>query len=238
MNKTIEKLKRGEHVTIVAFGDSNTAETFHTRGHMSWSSLLAEAIFEAYGTGVCTTINSGVCGTSFGDSIARLDRDVLRFKPDLVIVAFGVAAAANHGLEKLDVFKDSIRALLSAIRERSDCEILLRVPNPFVAVHWAPMPPGVQAGKPVEHKPFREYARAQVEVAGEFNCAVVDHFTLWSEAKFPFKHPVADPQGLWPRMSDAGHPGALGHLAFFRDMAALFGVSRYFPWEEVRVEDQ
>src|ERR1041384_2891503 len=128
MKKTIDKLKRGQHVTIVAFGDSNTAETFHTRGHMTWPSLLAEAIFEAYGTGVCTMINTSVCGTGFGDSIARLERDVYRFKPDLVIVCFGVGAA-NHGLEKLDLVMDGMRQLIRAIQQNCGCEILVRTPN-------------------------------------------------------------------------------------------------------------
>lgn len=235
MEKTLAKLKRGEHVTIVAFGDSNTAETFHTRGHMTWPSLLAEAIFEEYGTGVCTVINSAVCGTGFADSMARLDRDVVRYRPDLTIVCFGVGAA-NHGLEKIEPFKQSIRNMILAIREKCGSEILLRTPNPFVGVGWIPLPEGCSVGEPMNHKPYREYARAQLEVGTELGCAVVDHYTLWSEAKFPFKHPVANPQGLWPRMSDAGHPGELGHLAYFRDMAPLFGVAKYFPWEHIETE--
>ncbi len=232
MKKTLEKLRRGEHVTIVALGDSNTAETFHTRGRMNWVSLLAEAIFEEYGTGVCTMINSGVCGTGIGDSMARLERDVYRFRPDLVILAFGVWAA-NHGLDKIEPFKQSLREMIWAIREKCGSEILIRAPNPIVSVHGLPLPEGFRVGQPVNHRPFREYARAQVEVAKELGCEVVDHYTLWSHARFPHKHAVADPPGLWPRMSDAIHPGAQGHLAFFRDMAPLFGVSKYFPWEEV-----
>jgi hypothetical protein len=33
-------------------------------------------------------------------------------------------------------------------------------------------------------------------------------------------------------MADAIHPGAQGQLAFFRELAPLFGVAPYFPWEE------
>src|ERR1700722_5415765 len=197
MKKLLEKLNRGEHVTLVALGDSNTAETFHTRGHMSWTSLLAEALFEAYGSGVCTMINSGICGQGFDGALARLERDVSRFKPDLVIIAFGVLGAMN-GLEKLDAFKNSLRELIRAIQETCGCEILLRTPNPLVAVHGIPLPDGQQGGRPWKTKPFREYAEAQVAVANELGCSVVDHFKLWNEAEFPFKHAVANPQGLWP----------------------------------------
>jgi lysophospholipase L1-like esterase len=232
MQKTLAKLKRGEHVTIVVLGDSNTTEGFHTRGRMGWVSLLAEAIFETYGTGVCTLVNNAVCGTGFAEGARHLDRDVFRYQPDLVIIGFGVWAA-NHGLEKVESLKDDMRLLIRAIRARSDCDILVRTPNPVVAVHGVPLPEGQKSGRPLTTKPFREYAQAQAEVARELGCSLVDHFTLWSEAQFPFKHAVADPQGLWPRMSDAIHPGALGHVAFFRDMAPLFDVPRYFPWENI-----
>jgi len=218
MQMTITKLKRAEHVTIAIIGDSNTAETFHTRGHMSWVSLLNEALFETYGTGVCTLINSAICGTGFGNALAHLDRDVFRYRPDLVIVGYGVMAA-RQGIGKLEAFKEEMRQLLRALRTGCGAEILVRVPNPCVAVHGVPLPDGQQSGRPLINHPYREYAQAQVEVAREFGCSVVDHFTLWSEARFPYRHPVADPQGLWPRMSDAGHPGALGHAAFFRDLA-------------------
>jgi lysophospholipase L1-like esterase len=232
MQKTLSKLKRSEHVTIVVLGDSNTAEGFHTRGRMGWVSLLAEALFEAYGTGVCTLINTAVCGTGFAEAYPHLERDVFRYDPDLVIIGFGVWAA-NRGLEKLDAFKDDMRRLIRAIQQSSDCDILVRTPNPVVAVHGIPLPEGQVSGRPMTHRPFREYAQAQVEVAAELGCSVVDHFTLWSDAKFPFCRPISDPQGLWPRMSDALHPGALGHVAFFRDMAPLFDLPRYFPWENI-----
>jgi lysophospholipase L1-like esterase len=236
VQNTLSKLKRGEHVTIVVLGDSNTAEGFHTRGRMGWISLLAEAIFETYGTGVCTLINAAVCGTGFAEAGMHLERDVFRYQPDLVIIGFGVWGA-NLGLEKLEQFKDDMRGLIRAIRERHGCEILVRTPNPVVAVHGVPLPEGQKSGCPLTTKPFREYAQAQVAVARELGCAVVDHFTLWSEAKFPFRHAVADPQGLWPRMSDGLHPGALGHVAFFRDMAPLFEVPKYFPWENITLQE-
>jgi len=49
MKKLLTKLERGEQVTIVALGDSNTELTFHTRGYLNWVCLLHEALFEKYG---------------------------------------------------------------------------------------------------------------------------------------------------------------------------------------------
>lgn len=235
MKKTIEKLKNGKHVTIVAFGDSITEVTFHTRGKMNWVQLLEEAIFEEYGNGICTMINSGKCASSYHEGLTRIDRDVLRFNPDLVIIAFGMNDA-GAGLKGLSAFEDNVRKTVALICERCGSEILIRTPNPIVTVGGLPLPaeqpePGKPWGKP-EH-PLKEYAAALVELAAELNCACVDHYTLWSSKVFTVKHPVANPCGLWPRMGDAIHPGAIGHLAFFRELASLFEVSEYFPWEEI-----
>ncbi len=233
MLKCVEKLKAGQHITIVALGDSVTEITFHTRGHMNWVGLLSEAIFEAYGAGVCTMINSGKCGTTACDALKRLDRDVLRFQPDLVIISFGLNDAYG-GLEALPVFRQGISELVRRIREHNGAEILIRTPNPIVTAHGLPLPPEQpQVGRPWNSSkhPVKEYAAALRELAGELACSVVDHYSLWENSEQPFKQSVANPQGLWPRMSDALHPGPLGHRMFFRELAPLFQVAPRFPWE-------
>lgn len=236
MKKTLEKLKNGKHATIVAFGDSITEATFHTRGRMNWVQLLEEAIFEEYGNGICTMINSGKCASSYREGLSRIERDVLRFNPDLVILAFGMNDA-GAGMEGLAAFKEDVRKTVALIREQCGSEILIRTPNPVVIVAGLPMPakqaePGKVWDKP--ERPLKEYAVALVELAAELNCPCVDHYTLWTNEKFTFKHPVANPCGLWPRMGDAIHPGFLGHLAFFRELSPLFKVAKYFPWEEIK----
>ncbi len=234
---TVKKLKNGKHVTIVALGDSITEVTFHTRGRMNWVGLLNEAIFESYGNGACTLINSGKCASSYAEALTRLDRDVLRYNPDLVIIAFGMNDAGG-GLEKLDVFCENVRKTVALIREHCGSEILIRTPNPVVTVHGLPQPPEQpHAGKAWKspHRPLKEYSAALVELAGKLNCACVDHYTLWTGKEFSVKHAVADSTGLWLRMGDAIHPGYIGHLAFFRELAQLFEVAEYFPWEEVKI---
>ena len=235
MQAILGKLKRGEHVTIVALGDSITEDTFHTRGRMNWVGLLREAIFEAYGNGLCTMVNSGVCGSSYREALTRLDRDVLRFAPDLVILALGMNDAIR-GREGLAEFTEDVRRCVARIRAETTAEILIRTPNPVVTVHGLPLPvEQARPGRAWEHpgRPVGAYAEALVRLAAELGAACVDHYRLWTERTWVVRQPVADPTGLWPRMGDAIHPGWLGHLAFFRELAPLFGVAKYFPWEEV-----
>ena len=235
MQKTLEKLSNGEHVTIVALGDSITEVTFHTQGRMNWVQLLDEAIFEEYGNGICTIINSGKCGSTYTDGLSRLERDVLRYNPDLVIIAFGMNDS-TRGSEGLNQFKSDLEQTVNLIRQRCGSEIMLRTPNPVVTTNGLTMPleqsdPG-RAYESSGH-PVKTYAAAIVEMAAKLGCVCVDHYTLWTEKVFKFKHPVANPCALWPRMSDAIHPGYTGHLAFFRELAPYFKVSEYFPWEEL-----
>ena len=234
--KTVKKLANGEHVTIVALGDSITKVTFHTRGRMNWVGLLDEAIFENYGNGLCTLINSGKCGSTYNESLTRIERDVLRYMPDLVIIALGMNDA-NKGLEKLNGFRDNVKKTISIIREYCNSEILICTPNPVVIVPELPLPANQEVGSVLElpNKPLKEYSAALVELAGKLNCACIDHYTLWTELSWEIKHPTADPCSLWLRMADAIHPGYIGHVAFFRELAPLFGVSKYFPWENIKI---
>jgi lysophospholipase L1-like esterase len=235
MQRTLAKLRAGEHTTIVAFGDSNTEITFHTHGRMNWVGLLAEAILETYGHGVCTLVNAGKCGSSYAEGLTRLDRDVLRFAPDLVVLAFGMNDA-TAGPAGLDAFAANASAMVRRIRDACGSDILIRTPNPVVTVHGLPLPAEQPTpGRPWEcaARPLAAYAQALVSLAAEEECALVDHYALWAERRFHVAQPVADPTGLWPRMGDAIHPGELGHLVFFRELAPLFEVPTYFPWEEV-----
>jgi acyl-CoA thioesterase I len=234
MNKTIGKLKKGEHVTIVALGDSITENTFQTRGRMNWVSLLNEAIFEEYGNGICTLINSGKCGSSYRESLTRLDRDVLRFHPDMVILALGMndAGEGSAGLQK---FKKDVHTMIERIHKSCSSEILIRTPNPIVIEPGGPYPKGKCPGNAhdPDNRPLKLYASALVQIAKELDCEVVDHYTLWTDEKYTVKYPVSNSCGLWIRMADRVHPNWLGHLVFYRELAPKFGLKLYFPWEEI-----
>jgi lysophospholipase L1-like esterase len=233
VKRTLGKLKAGEHVTIVALGDSNTEITFHLRGHLNWVGLLSEALFAAYGAGVCTMVNAGQCGSTARESLGRLDRDVLRFRPDLTILSLGLNDA-GRGLGYLDEFRAQMREIIARVRKECGGEILIRTPNPVVTANGLPRPPEQpHPGKVWEapDRPVKEYSQALVDLARQEDCPVVDHYSLWAGYTCTVRHRVADPNGLWPRMSDGAHPGPLGHLCFLRELAPFFEVPPYFPWE-------
>ncbi|MHB9134535.1 MAG: SGNH/GDSL hydrolase family protein [Armatimonadota bacterium] len=215
-----------DRVTIVAIGDSNTELTWHTRGRLGWPGLLQEALFETYGRGRCYVINAGRAGESAPLGLQRLDRDVFRFDPDLVIISFGMNAPGPDGIAD---FHADIVEMIRRCRERG-AAVMLRTPNPIICspgktikdrLPIAAEMPGVHQGL---------FAAELVKIGAEQGCPVVDHYTLWMEHAF-HKYPE-EPNTRWLRMSDEVHPGPQGHLVFYREMAHLFDLPQTFPWEE------
>jgi len=75
-------------IRVLAFGSSNTELHWHSLGHFNWFSWLSSAMREWIGRHI-TTINSGIGGETSKDLLKRIDRDVLSFNPDLVIITIG-----------------------------------------------------------------------------------------------------------------------------------------------------
>jgi acyl-CoA thioesterase I len=235
MDGIVEKLSKGVHVTIVALGDSITAYSIHNRGYMNWVSLLEEAIAEKYGWGNCCLINSGVPGDSFASALQRLDRDVLRFHPDLVIIALGMNDAGK-GAEHLPQFRKEAHTLIERIKRGANCEILVRTPNPIIAETGLRWNPKADPGEVADFNwgPLEDYANALCEIAREAKCTFIDHYHLWKAVDFPvadLHDKIAYQYKLWPRMANSTHPGPLGQLAFYRELAPHFKLPERFPWE-------
>ncbi|MFH0965998.1 MAG: SGNH/GDSL hydrolase family protein [Planctomycetota bacterium] len=231
MEKFLAKLKSGEKTVVVALGDSITELTWHTMGHLNWCGLLQEALFETYGRDVCWVINSGLCGDTAAGSLARLDDDVLRFHPDLVIISYGMNDPETTTLEQ---FRQDLRSLVERVRARAGAEVLLRTPNPIVNPPTAAvLREGQDVAVETTGTQVGLFAQAIVDVARETGCPVVDHYTSWKrlESLRGAANLREEPNHLWLYMSDPKHPGPLGHLAFFRDLAPLFRVPSHFPWE-------
>ena len=219
--RLIQKLEKGQQVTIVVLGDSNTELTFHTRGHLNWPYLLQEALFEKYGPNKVIMINVAKCGTGADDGLQRLDRDVLRFDPDLVIICYWCGKF------------DEIKQIITKVRQHNNAEVLLRTPNPVIAVNMPPVTPKVIPGKEWPTWSNAELAQKIVALGKEMDVIVVDHYKSWmAAADIPYAGlPVTNPNKLWMRMSDSMHPGALGHLEFYRDLAPYFGLPDKLSWE-------
>lgn len=121
-------------VLIVAYGDSVT------QGAMQPHVLDAEGVYHRllekelagfFPSTTFSTINAGVSGASAAQALERLERDVLRHDPDLVLIAFGLNDSLG-GLEGLAKFEDALREMITRIRLETSAAVILLTP-PFMA---------------------------------------------------------------------------------------------------------
>ena len=119
-------------VLIVALGDSVTqGYTAHaTISHDGvYHARLKRALETAYPLTTFSVINAGVAGQTVQDGLKRLERDVIRFEPDLLIVAFGLNDAARGGLEGVKQFKADLNHLLERVEAGTKAQVLLVTPS-------------------------------------------------------------------------------------------------------------
>lgn len=88
--RTAARLAAGEQVKIVCFGDSVTGIYYHTGGRRAYPEMLSLALERVYGKGRPTIINAGISGNDTRAALARIEKDVLKHKPQLVTVMFGL----------------------------------------------------------------------------------------------------------------------------------------------------
>jgi lysophospholipase L1-like esterase len=234
MKKIIEKLEAKTPVTIVAVGDSNNVICGHTKGHFNWFHHLHLGLCETFGDGFIYMINSAVCSNTVAMQLQRMEQDILRWKPDLVIAAFGINDQ-GMGLDRIGEFRENYREF---IRQVQGCgaELLFRTPAPkvFGSGYGDGLPPSAKPGEPWagEGGVIGAYAQAIVELGRESDSAVCDHYSAWMKQKLPAMNKFYSYQGLSCRYKDTLHLNEQGHLAMFRELAPLFGMPTRFTYEE------
>ncbi len=175
---------------IVALGDSVT------QGYTSHATIDHDGVYHARlkrrleGTYPMTTfsvLNAGAAGQTVQDALKRLERDVIRHDPDLLIVAFGLNDAAHGGFEGVKQFKADLNHLLERVEAGTNAHVLLVTPSfmleqtndhihPAELVYVAGLLP-LQRGGIVA-----AYAAAIRQVGAARHLPVADVYAAWEQA--------------------------------------------------------
>ena len=119
-------------VLIVAFGDSVT------QGYTAHATIEHDQVYHArlkrrlettYPLTTFSVLNAGAAGHTVHDALKRLERDVIRHDPDLLIVAFGLNDAAHGGFEGVPQFKSDLNRLLERVEAGTGAQVLLVTPS-------------------------------------------------------------------------------------------------------------
>jgi lysophospholipase L1-like esterase len=212
----VELVRSGRPSLAVAFGDSNTCNTNFTRGAKQWPELLHTMLCNHFQTLQIRLVNSGVSGDCVRRALARWEVDVARFRPDLLIVAFGSNDANRLGD---DEFESGLRQICRRGRG-AGAAVLLRTVTPLM--EYEPAPPHLWADD--------ERLRAKIEitrrVAAEEDVAFADVYADWWAREERGELAVAE------LMADAVHTNAAGHRQVARSLAPAFGLAPTFAWEQ------
>jgi lysophospholipase L1-like esterase len=116
-----ERLERGDHLTIIGFGDSLTEGWMASKGYLDF---LEEMIRGKYPRSNITIVNRGIPGDTATGGLQRLGYDVLDQNPDLVFVQFALNDAFLGYSE--GQYGQAIQAIIDGIaRDTSAVTMLL-----------------------------------------------------------------------------------------------------------------
>ncbi len=134
-----KSLSGEEPVTIAFFGDSVTQGCFEAYVESeqkietvfdkdnAYHSHLAKILNILYPSVPVNIINAGISGGNATNGFKRIERDVLRFSPDLVVVCFGLNDCME-GRDKIDKYANALSDIFDKLKE-SEIEIIFMTPN-------------------------------------------------------------------------------------------------------------
>jgi acyl-CoA thioesterase-1 len=200
---TYKKLRGGEKLKIVAYGDSITAGGEATQPGLIYWQRWANELQRKYPRAKIEAINGATGGDTTRNGIERLQAKVLDQQPDLVIIAFGMNDnnVAPFGVP-LEEFKRNLGVIIDRIQSGTKAEIIL--------VSAFPPNPNWRFGS----KQMANYAGATGQVAREKRCAFADVYPNWITVAAR-----KQPEDLLG--NNINHPNDFGHWIYFQVMNNL-----------------
>lgn len=209
--RTIEALRRStgmagsDIVRYVALGDSVTAgwlEHGVLDSDASYPSLFRTRLASLFPHAMISVLNGGLGGDNTEGVLARLDRDCLRYDPQLVTICLGLNDARKGG-EYVSTFRENLSAIVERIRSESRADVILITPN-------------TRGDALQDDGTLTEYIRAIRAVAREKEAALADVHAIFQGA---IRMGAAPADLLSNRVS---HPTRAGHEIFINALIEFF----------------
>jgi len=113
--RTAGRLKSGEPIKIVAIGSSSTVGLWEFGPSTTFPEVMRREILRLQSNARISVVNSGRVGDTIPDNIARFQRDVFPFEPDLILWQLGTNDIAWGGRVD-DLLKDNVVQAVRALR--------------------------------------------------------------------------------------------------------------------------
>jgi lysophospholipase L1-like esterase len=174
---------------VVCFGDSVTGVYYHTGGRRAYTDMVKIGLKKTYPEATITTINAGISGNTTSDALRRIQKDVLKHKPDIVTIMFGLNDMKRSSL---DDYRTNLRTIVTKC-QAIDAQVILCTPN---SIHDTSARPTAK---------LEQYVAIVRELAKELNLPLADCYANYQE--------IREEDSLeWAfLMSDEIHPNMDGH---------------------------
>ena len=160
--------------TVVLFGDSIT-QAGNCEEPDRWPVRLRQRLAERFPDRTFNLVNAGAGGNTSREGLARLDRDVLAHRPDIVTVEFGGNDATPDRNRHVDLaeFRANLETIYHSVRAAGAVAVLLTFTPIVDAQHCFTADPQFRdkGGSDAYIEDYREAARA---LAVELGCELAD----------------------------------------------------------------
>jgi len=202
LSRTLAKLKTGEPLNLVFWGDSVTGGADASAPERFFTNRFMNGLRARFPQAQITVTNLGVGGTNTNHRLPGLDKDVLSRKPDLVVVEF-----VNDMMLPADQLEANYAKIVSSIKQ-SGAELILFTPHlPAPAVMSAPSWQAVAA------KPYVKLVR---RIAASSQVGLADVASRWEGLRR---------EGLRPEFmltDEVIHPNDCGHSIYAEELLKCF----------------
>ena len=183
-------------ITVAFLGDSVTQGCFevYKNGEKSvetvydaksaYSAKFKEFLNLLYPDAIIHIINAGISGDNAENGLNRMDEDVLKYRPDLVVVSYGLNDAGTFGSAGISDYAARLKKIFEkAASAGADVlyltqnymanEVSVRITDPFIKE--------IAEGcvKIQNDKVLKMYYEAGKAVATEAGAAIVDGYSVW-----------------------------------------------------------
>lgn len=183
-------------ITIVCLGDSVTGVYYHTGGRRAYPEMLEVAIKQAIPNANVKVINAGISGHSTDNGLKRLDNDVLRHKPDLVTISFGLNDMTRLSEEQ---YGKNLETLVARCRD-AKAAVVLCTPNSVITT----------GGRPIEK--LKRYCDVIHSVGKSLSVPVCDQFAAGEAFR------AKEAWAFRCLLSDEIHPNMDGHKMMAQEL--------------------
>ena len=209
VSKTLDRLRHGQSVTIVAWGGSVTAGAGASAREKAYPQLLAARLTERFPKSAISVVNAGIADSNSSQRIAGLEKEVVSHRPDLVTVEFGADAALSD-----DAVRQSMESAFQQIRAAGG-EIILITPN-----LTAPPMMNAKLARGGETRHIVQFLR---QLAEEKSVALADVSRRWEHLE---KDGIPYPTLL---QNGVDQPDDRGHELFVKELMTFFPAESSLP---------